>query len=42
LKVRAKNERFAREAKEKRYMKRKSTTKCGTGSMDAAREAGYS
>jgi hypothetical protein len=42
LKVRAKNERFAREAKNKRYLKRVSKTKMGTGSMDAAREAGYS
>jgi hypothetical protein len=42
LKVRAKQNRLDAVAKEKRYMKRKSTTKCGTGSMDAAREAGYS
>jgi hypothetical protein len=42
LKVRAKQNRLDTIAKLKRYNKRKSTTKCGTGNMIAAGKAGYS
>jgi len=40
--VRAKQIRLDNAAKAKRYQKRLSKSKIGTGSMDAAREAGYS